>query len=62
MTETEEKMKDMYMELGVSPALWKYGESIEEGLAKRFAGIDRTAEYNHLKIIDAMQKAHVSEA
>ena len=30
MTETEENKLKMYEELGISPALHKYGESIEE--------------------------------
>ena len=62
MTETEENKLKMYEELGISPALHKYGESIEDGLSERFGKIDKTAEYNQLKVISAMQKAHVSEA
>ena len=62
MTATEEAKLRLYEELGISPALLKYGESIEEGLSERFKKIDKTAEFCQLKVIDAMQKAHVSEA
>lgn len=62
MTEYEEMKQKMYTEFGISPELLKYGESITDGLKERFDNIDRTAEYNQLKVINAMQKAHVSEA
>ena len=40
--------------------VYEYGEGILEALKERFAAIDETAEYNQLKVIAAMQKAHVS--
>ena len=40
--------------------IYEYGEGILEGLRERFTAIDETAEYNQLKVIAAMQKAHVS--
>ena len=46
MTETEENKLKMYEELGISPALHKYGESIEDGLSERSGKPDKTAEYN----------------
>ena len=53
-------MKQLYESLGISKEVYEYGESILEALKERFAAIDETAEYNQLKVIAAMQKAHVS--
>ena len=53
-------MKQLYESLGISKEVYEYGESILEALKERFAAIDETAEYNQLKVIVAMQKAHVS--
>ena len=53
-------MKQLYESLGISKEVYEYGEGILEGLKERFAAIDETAEYNQLKVIAAMQKAHVS--
>ena len=52
-------MKDLYMQLGVSPAVYAYGESVLEGLQGRFAAVDAVAEYNQAKVIAAMQKNRV---
>ena len=54
-------MKQLYESLGISKEVYEYGEGILEALKERFAAIDETAEYNQLKVIAAMQKAHVSE-
>ncbi len=53
-------MKQLYESLGISKEVYEYGEGILEALKERFAAIDETAEYNQLKVIVAMQKAHVS--
>ncbi len=53
-------MKQLYESLGISKEVYEYGEGILEALRERFAAIDETAEYNQLKVIAAMQKAHVS--
>ena len=58
MTETEM----MYRELGISPAVYAFGQEIEKGLKERFDAIDETAEYNQLKVVGAMQKNRVAEA
>ena len=54
-------MKQLYESLGISKEVYEYGEGILEALKERFAAIDETAEYNQLKVIAAMQKAHVSD-
>ncbi len=53
-------MKQLYESLGISKEVYEYGEGILEALRERFTAIDETAEYNQLKVIAAMQKAHVS--
>ena len=52
-------MKDLYLQLGVSPAVYAYGESVLTGLRERFAAVDAVAEYNQAKVIAAMQKNRV---
>ncbi len=51
----------LYQELGVRKEVLEFGREIEAGLKERFAAIDETAEYNQLKVIQAMQKNQVSE-
>ena len=48
--------------MGISPAVYEYGQRALERLTQRFAEIDRIAEYNQAKVIAAMQKNHVSAA
>ena len=55
-------MLEMYQELGISPAVYAYGEKALEKLRERFAAIDQVAEYNQAKVIRAMQKNRVSAA
>ena len=52
-------MQKKYEEMGISPAVYSYGEKIAASLEGRFAGIDRLAEYNQLKVVGAMQKCRV---
>ena len=47
------------MQLGVSPAVYAYGERTLETLRERFAAVDAVAEYNQAKVIAAMQKNRV---
>ncbi len=57
-----EQLLELYNEMGISPAVYAYGEKALDGLKKRFASIDRIAEYNQAKVITAMQKNRVSAA
>ena len=57
-----EKLLELYNEMGISPAVYNYGESVLERLKPRFAEIDKIAEYNQAKVITAMQKNRVSAA
>ncbi len=57
-----ENIKKMYCgQLGISEVVYDYCENIIASLEKRFEEIDRVAEYNQMKVINAMQKNHVSE-
>lgn len=51
-----------YKELGISEAVYEYGEKIVASLEERFAKIDENAECMQLKVVKAMQENHVSEA
>jgi len=57
-----EALLEFYQTLGVSPAVYGYGESVIEKLRDRFEKIDKIAEYNQAKVLAAMQKHRVSAA
>lgn len=57
---TEEMMKQQYLDMGIESSVYDFCHSIETDLKERFEQIDRTAEYNQLKVIRAMQKNKVS--
>ncbi|MCD8324741.1 MAG: methionine gamma-lyase family protein [Clostridiales bacterium] len=57
---TEETIKNQYRRMGISPAVYDFASQIENSLQERFEKIDRTAEYNQLKVIRAMQDCRVS--
>lgn len=56
-----EEVREMYRNLGISDKIYDYSNDILEGLKERFDNIDKNAEYNQLKVIDAMQKNRVAE-
>lgn len=53
-------METIYQELGIEPKVYQYGKKFEQQLKERFEEIDRTAEYNQLKVIKALQTHKVS--
>ncbi len=55
------RTEEICAQLGISREVWEYGKKIEEELNERFQDFDRTAEYNQLKVIHAMQENRVSE-
>ena len=57
-----EELLELYNGMGISPAVYAYGERVLEKLKARFAEIDKVAEYNQAKVIAAMQKNRVSAA
>ncbi|MCX4268226.1 MAG: methionine gamma-lyase family protein [Lachnospiraceae bacterium] len=61
MNDISNTLMNIYQQLGIRDAVYQYGESFLRQLAPRFAEIDQTAEYNQLKILQAMQKNRVSD-
>ena len=57
-----EALLELYQTMGISPAVYAYGEKALDRLKDRFAAIDKTAEYNQAKVLRAMQKNKVSAA
>ena len=57
-----EQLLNLYQSMGISPAVYAYGEKTLEKIADRFAAIDKVAEYNQAKVLSAMQKNMVSAA
>ena len=57
-----EELLNQYCAMGISPAVYEYGEKALERLKDRFVQIDRISEYNQAKVIAAMQKNRVSAA
>lgn len=54
--------KELFESLGISEKVFNFGESVLSDLKERFEEIDKTAEYNQLKVIKAMQNARVSSS
>jgi len=57
-----ERLLELYQEMGISPAVYAYGEKTIQNLQERFDAIDKVAEYNQAKVLSAMQKNRVSVA
>ena len=57
-----DKLVEFYSQIGISPAVYQYGEQTLNRLKERFEEIDRIAEYNQAKVLCAMQKNKVSAA
>ena len=53
------QIKEMYRTMGIRPSVYEFGTNIENELKTRFMSIDEIAEYNQLKVINAMQKNRV---
>jgi len=52
----------MYAAMGIGCEVYRYGNAVLKSLEKRFSQIDQVAEYNQLKVIQAMQECQVGEA
>ena len=57
-----EELLELYNTMGISPAVYHYGEETLRRLKERFEQIDQIAEHNQAKVIAAMQKNRVSAA
>lgn len=55
------EIKQMYEQLGIQKEVYEFGNKIEAGLASRFLEFDKTAEFNQLKVVKAMQENRVNE-
>ena len=54
------ELNAMYAKLGVSPAVYEFGEKVLKDLRERFDAIDQVAEYNQAKVLAAFRKNRVS--
>ena len=50
----------MYENMGISPRVYAYGQQAIERLQSRFEEIDKVAEYNQAKVLNAFRKNRVS--
>ena len=57
-----EELLELYQTMGISPAVYAYGERTVAALRPRFDRIDQVAEHNQAKVLWAMQKNKVSAA
>lgn len=57
-----ENLKAMYKNLHMDDKVLQFCGEIEDSLKERFAAIDEVAEYNQLKVLNALRQNHVSEA
>lgn len=55
-------IKELYQSMGIGEQVYNFCSEIEAGLTDRFEGIDKTTEYNQLKVVSAMQKNRLAEA
>lgn len=53
-------MKEMYKNFGIADAVSDFCLEVEASLKDRFEKLDEVAEYNHMKVLAAMQKHRVS--
>ncbi|HAV89904.1 MAG TPA: hypothetical protein DCW44_01310, partial [Eubacterium sp.] len=54
-------INNMYLSMGIEKKVYDFGEKILESLEERFKKIDKVAEYNQLKVINAFQKNKVAD-
>ena len=54
------ELVQLYNSLGISPAVYEYGEKTISRLKERFELIDQVAEYNQAKVLSAFRKNRVS--
>ena len=54
------ELNELYSRMGISPAVYAYGEDVIAKLRQRFDAIDQIAEYNQAKVLAAFRKNRVS--
>ena len=55
------EITNMYQSMGISNKVYNFGKEILEDLKERFEAIDDIAEYNQMKVLNAMQECKVSD-
>ena len=55
-------LQSIYQDLGISESVLHAAEPVLAHLAPRFHQVDEIAEENQLKVVSAMQKAHIGDA
>lgn len=55
------EIEKMYQSMGISDEVYHFGKEILKGLKERFEAIDEVAEYNQMKVLNAMQECKVSD-
>ena len=55
------EIENMYQSMGISREVYCFGKEILIGLKERFEAIDEVAEYNQMKVLNAMQECKVSD-
>ena len=58
----EESLHDIYRAAGLSERIMKLGQEVEAQCKSRFAEIDAIAEYNQMKVLNALRKHRIGEA
>ena len=49
------ELTELYTQMGISPAVYAYGEQAIARLRERFDAIDQVAEYNQAKVLAAFR-------
>ena len=55
-----EELLQLYGEMGISPAVYAYGEKTLDKIKDRFASIDQIAEFNQAKVLRAFHKNRIA--
>ena len=55
------EIENMYQSMGISEKVYNFGKEVLGGLKERFEKIDEVAEYNQMKVLNAMQECKVSD-
>ena len=55
------EITNMYQSMGISKEVYDFGNEILAGLKERFDKIDEVAEFNQMKVLNAMQECKVSD-
>ena len=55
-----EELLELYQEMGISPAVYAYGEETLNKIKDRFSAIDQVAEYNQAKVLRAFHKNRIA--